>query len=192
MSEGDLSSDHQITALLKAVQAGNTFAATELLAITYQEVRKLADLVLRKERPGHTLTPTALVNEVMHYFLQSDILARLQDRKQYFAIVLKGMRHILIDYERRRSALKAGGEYTRQPMRSSFLAVQTDKSLSPLELLEMLERLADTMPRASEVVTYHVLEGLTQKEVAERLDISLATVESDWRLARAWLRRELE
>jgi RNA polymerase sigma factor (TIGR02999 family) len=105
---------------------------------------------------------------------------------------MKGMRHILIDYERRRSTLKAGGDFERQPMRSSILAVQTSKSLSPLELLEVLERLAEKVPRASEVVTLHVLEGLTQKEVAKRLDISLATVESDWRFARAWLRRELE
>jgi RNA polymerase sigma factor (TIGR02999 family) len=192
MSGSDNSTDHQITALLQAVQAGDTQAASQILAFTYQDVRSIACMILRNERPGHTLTPTALVNEVSQYFLQSDILTRLNDRKQYFAIVMKGMRHILIDYERRRSTLKAGGDFERQPMRSSILAVQTSKSLSPLELLEVLERLAEKVPRASEVVTLHVLEGLTQKEVAKRLDISLATVESDWRFARAWLRRELE
>ncbi|MFO0811577.1 MAG: ECF-type sigma factor [Gemmatales bacterium] len=191
MSGIEDSSEHQITALLQAVQAGDPRAASQILAFTYQDVHSIARMVLRNERPGHTLTPTALVNEVSQYFLQSDILTRLSDRNQYFAIVLKGMKHILIDYERRRSTLKAGGNFNRQPMRSSILAVQTSKSLSPLELLEVLERLAEKVPRASEVVTLHVLEGLTQKEVAERLDVSLATVESDWRFARAWLRREL-
>lgn len=191
MSGSDDSSDHQITTLLNAVQAGDARAASQILAFTYQDVRSIASMVLRNERPSHTLTPTALVNELSQYFLQSDILTRLNDRKQYFAIVMKGMRHILIDYERRRSTLKAGGNFERQPMRSSILAIQTSKTLSPLELLEVLERLAEKVPRASEVVTLHVLEGLTQKEVAERLDISLATVESDWRFARAWLRREL-
>ena len=182
----------QITVLLQAVQAGDPRAATELLRVTYQDVRLLAELVLRRERPGHTLQPTALVHEVMQYFLQSETLARLHDRQHYFATMRQGMRHILIDYERRRKSLKAGGAYDRQALLSSMLAVEETQRLSPLELLELLEQLSATLPRASEVVTLHVLEGLPQKEVAERLGISLSTVESDWRLARAWLRRALE
>lgn len=102
------------------------------------------------------------------------------------------MRHVLIDYERRRQTLKAGGQLERRPMKSSILAVDSTRVLSPLELLELLEKLAQLLPRACEVVTLHILEGLPQAEVAQRLSISLTTVESDWRMARGWLRRALE
>lgn len=192
MSGEEKKNEPAITALLDAVRGGDAHAASELLAVTYQEVRKLAEFALKKERPDHTLQPTALVNEVLQYFLQSDVLARLKNRQHYFATMRQAMRHVLIDYERRRESIKRGGELERQPMRTSILAVDVTQSLSPLELLELLEKLAKVLPRASEVVTLHVLEGLPQSEVAERLGISLSTLESDWRLARGWLRRALD
>jgi RNA polymerase sigma factor (TIGR02999 family) len=192
MSGEEKKKEPAITALLQAVQGGDAQAAGELLVATYQEVRKLAELALKGERPDHTLQPTALVHEVMQYFLKGDIIARLKDRQHYFATMRQAMRHVLIDYERHRKSIKAGGQLERLPMRSSILAVEPAKALSPLELLELLEKLAGVLPRASEVVTLHILEGLPQAEVAERWSISLTTVESDWRLARAWLRRALD
>lgn len=192
MSGEEKRKEAAITALLQAVQGGDARAASQLLVSTYQEVRKLAEHALKNERPDHTLQPTALVHEVMQYFLQSDVIARLNDRQHYFATMRQAMRHVLIDYERRRQTLKAGGQLKRRPMKSSILAVESTRILSPLELLELLERLAVMLPRASEVVTLHILEGLPQVEVAQRLGISLTTVESDWRLARGWLRRALE
>ena len=183
---------NEITALLQAVHAGDPRAAGELLAVTYQEVRRLAEQALKGERPDHTLQPTALAHEALQYFLRSDVITGLKDRQHYFATIRQVMRHILIDYERHRQSLKAGGQFERQPMRSSILGVETFRSLSPLELLELLEKLAEKLPRACEVVTLHVLEGLPQTEIAERLNISKSTVESDFRMARGWLRRELE
>lgn len=192
MSGEETTKDTAITALLQAVHGGNAHAASELLAVTYQDVRKLAEHALKNERPDHTLQPTALVHEVMQYFLKSEVLAKLKDRQHYFATMRQAMRHVLIDYERRRQALKAGGQLERRPMKSSILAVDSKRVMSPLELLELLEKLAQVLPRASEVVTLHILEGLPQAEVADRLGISLTTVESDWRMARGWLRRALE
>lgn len=192
MSGEEKKKEAEITGLLQAVQAGDMRAASELLIVTYQDVHQLAELALRNERPDHTLQPTALVHEVMQYFLKSEVLTRLKDRQHYFATMRQAMRHVLIDYERRRQSLKGGGDMERRPMRSSILAVELAQPLSPMELLELLEKLAEVLPRASEVVTLHVLEGLPQADVAERLGISLTTVESDWRLARGWLRRALE
>jgi len=192
MSGEEIKKEAEITALLQAVQAGDARAASELLIVTYQDVRKLAELALKGERADHTLQPTALVHEVMQYFLKSEVLTKLKDRQHYFATMRQAMRHVLIDYERRRQSLKGGGEMERRPMRSSILAVELAQPLSPMELLELLEKLSVVLPRASEVVTLHILEGLPQAEVAERLSISLTTVESDWRMARGWLRRALE
>lgn len=192
MSGEEIKNDKAITALLQAVQGGDMHAAGELLVVTYQDVRKLAELALKGERPDHTLQPTALVHEVMQYFLKSEVLAKLKDRQHYFATMRQAMRHVLIDYERRRQSLKAGGQLERRPMKSSILAVDATRILSPLELLELLEKLAQVLPRASEVVALHILDGLPQAEVADRLGISVTTVESDWRMARGWLRRALE
>ncbi len=192
MSGYQKSRDHEITVLLQAVRAGDARATGELLAVTYQEVRRMAELTLKGERPDHTLQPTALAHEAMQYFLNSDAVARLKDRHHYFATIRLAMKHVLIDHERHRQSLKAGGEFERQPMRSSILGIESAKLLSPVELLELLEKLSDKMPRASEVVMLHVLEGLPQAEVADRLEISLSTVESDFRMARGWLRRELD
>lgn len=192
MSGEEIKNDKAITALLQAVQGGDMHAAGELLVVTYQDVRKLAELALKGERPDHTLQPTALVHEVMQYFLKSEVLAKLKDWQHYFATMRQAMRHVLIDYERRRQSLKAGGQLERRPMKSSILAVDATRILSPLELLELLEKLAQVLPRASEVVALHILDGLPQAEVADRLGISVTTVESDWRMARGWLRRALE
>lgn len=192
MSGSQENRNNEITVLLQAVQAGDMRAAGELLAVTYQEVRRMAELALKGERPDHTLQPTALAHEAMQYFLKSDAIARLKDRQHYFATIRLAMKHVLIDHERHRQSLKAGGDFERQPMRSSILGIKTARLLSPVELLELLEKLAVKMPRASEIVMMHVLEGIPQSEVAERLNISLSTVESDFRMARGWLRRELE
>lgn len=128
----------------------------------------------------------------MQFFLKSEVLTKLKDRQHYFATMRQAMRHVLINYERRRQSLKGDGDMERRPMRSSILAIELTQPLSPLELLELLEKLSEVLPHACEVVTLHVLEGLPQAKVAERLGFSLTTVESDWRLARGWLRRALE
>ncbi|HQR06332.1 MAG TPA: ECF-type sigma factor [Gemmatales bacterium] len=192
MSGDGKSSTIEITGLLNAVRAGDTRAARQLLTATYQEVRQLADAALQGERPGHTLQPTALANEVMAYFLKGDVLSQLKNRQHYFATLRVAMRHVIIDYERHRHTLKAGGEMERQAMHSTIVAEEDKLPLTPLELLEYLDLLARDHPRACDVVTLRYLQGMEYETIADQLGVSLSTVESDWRLARAWLRRALE
>lgn len=192
MSGDGKSSTVEITGLLEAVRRGDTRAARQLLASTYQEVRQLADAALQGERPGHTLQPTALAHEVMAYFIKSDVLAQLKNRQHYFATIRVAMRHVIIDYERHRHSIKAGGELERQEFHSTIVAEEDKLPLTPLELLDYLDLLARSHPRACDIVTLRYLEGMAYEKIAVQLGVSLSTVESDWRLARAWLRRKLE
>lgn len=192
MSGDGKTSTVEITGLLKAVRAGDTRAARQLLAATYQDVRQLADAALKGERLGHTLQPTALANEVLAYFLKSDVLAQLNNRQHYFATLRVAMRHVIIDYERHRRTQKAGGGLERQALHSTIIAEEDKLPLTPLELLDYLDLLAKEYPRACDVVTLRYLEGMPYEKIAVQLGVSLSTVESDWRLARAWLRRALE
>lgn len=183
--------NNEITALLDAVADGDTRAATQLLAVTYQDVKRLAEYALQCERSDHTLQPTALAHEVVQRFLTGKRLSELNDSEHYYNSIRQVIRHVLIDYERKRQAIKRGVNLKKHPLHSSCLATYDHVRL-PLYLLDLLDQLAMAHPRPCKVFTLHAYEGLHHNEIAVRLGISLSTVESDYKLAKGWLHRALK
>ena len=161
-----------------------------LLPIVYQELRRLAASYLRRERPGQTLQPTALVHEA-YLRLMKDRPDRWQNRAHFCAIAAHSMRQILIERARARGALKRGGAQPRVTLDEGLVA-GGQRSFDLIALDEALERLAQFDPEQARLVELRFFGGLTVEETAEALNISPATVKRHWAAARAWLARELE
>ena len=161
-----------------------------LLPIVYQELRRLAASYLRREKPGQTLQPTALVHEA-YLRLMKDRPDRWQNRAHFCAIAAHSMRQILIERARARGALKRGGAQPRVTLDEGLVA-GGQRSFDLLALDEALERLAQFDPEQARLVELRFFGGLTVEETADALNISPATVKRHWAAARAWLARELE
>jgi RNA polymerase sigma factor (TIGR02999 family) len=161
-----------------------------LLPIVYQELRRLAASYLRREKPGQTLQPTALVHEA-YLRLMKDRPDRWQNRAHFCAIAAHSMRQILIERARARGAQKRGGGRPRVTLDEALVA-GGERSIDLVALDEALERLAAMDPEQARLVELRFFGGLTVEETAEALDMSPATVKRHWTVARAWLARELE
>ena len=179
----------EVTALLLAWREGDAAALDRLLPAVYDELHRMARRQLRRERTDHTLQPTALVHEV---FLKLVDVRRIQwqDRSHFLAMAARLMRRVLVDWARARRYQKRGGEAVRVTLDPDDLAAAGP----PQDVVELdlaLEALAREDPRKSQVVELRFFGGLSVEETAEALGISSDTVTRDWKLARAWLRREL-
>ena len=161
-----------------------------LLPLVYQELRRLAASYLRREKPGQTLQPTALVHEA-YMRLMKDRPDRWQNRAHFCAIAAHSMRQILIERARARGAAKRGGARPRVTLDEGLVAGE-NRSIDLLALDEALERLAKLDPEQARLVELRFFGGLTVEETAEAMDISPATVKRHWTVAKAWLTRELE
>jgi RNA polymerase sigma factor (TIGR02999 family) len=169
---------------------GDRQSLDSLLPIVYQELRRLAASYLRRERPGQTLQPTALVHEA-YLRLMKDRPDRWQNRAHFCAIAAHSMRQILIERARARGALKRGGARPRVTLDEALVA-GGEQSIDLLALDQALERLTAMDPEQGRLVELRFFGGLTIEETAEALDMSPATVKRHWMVARAWLARELE
>jgi len=168
---------------------GDRQAGDRLFAAAYQELRRLAAWQLQGERPGHTLQPTALVNELYVKFFSGQTLD-WQNRAHFFAVAAQQLRRTLIDHARARLADKReGGRMRLSLTEASGLAAPREEDL--IELDEALSRLEELDPRAARVVELRYFGGLTEKEAAEVIGIGAATLKRDWRFARAWLTSQL-
>jgi RNA polymerase sigma factor (TIGR02999 family) len=163
-------------------------AMHHLVPVVYEELRELARSHLRRERANHTLQPTALVNEA-YLRVVDQHAADWRDRSHFFALAARLMRQILIDHARRRAAAKRGGDRRRVTLADVAHPERADVDLLALD--EALEAFAALDARKAKVVELRYFGGLTMEEVAEALGVSLRTAESDWFLARAWLRTRL-
>jgi RNA polymerase sigma-70 factor, ECF subfamily len=177
-----------LTQLLRRLRAGDEEAAAQVAAAAYGELRKLAARCLRRERPGHTLQPTALVNEAF-LKLAANTRAEWRDRAQFYAVAARLMRRILVDYARRRAAGKRGGGH--QVTLEENLVLREERIEDVLGVDEVLERLEALDPRQGRIVELRFFSGLTVEEIAEVLGISTPTVKREWSSAKAWLHREL-
>jgi RNA polymerase sigma factor (TIGR02999 family) len=178
------------TELLKAFEPGNTTANGQLLALVYQELRRLAAYRMSQEAPGHTLQPTALVHEAWLQ-LGGDKQPRWESRAHFFGAAAEAMRRILVDRAREKQALKRGGDLKRVDLDAVELPSPTpDDELLALD--EALDRLSAVDTRAAEMVKLCFFVGLTQEEAARELGVSLSTAERVWGFARAWLLREVK
>jgi len=181
---------NQFTQLLGELSGGNRTIVDELLPMVYDELYNLAQRKLVRERKGHTLNATALVNEA-YLKLVDQTRVSWQNRAHFVAIAAQAMRRILINYAQQRKAQKRGGG----EVLVTFIEENIARDARPEELLaldEALNRLNKMNDRQGKVVEYWFFGGLTHEEIAEVLGVSLPTVRRDWRLARAWLSKELK
>lgn len=180
---------NDITRILLKWSEGDSAALEQLMPLVYDELRRLAVKYLRHERANHTLQPTALVNEA-YMRLVDQQKVEWQSRAQFFGLAARLMRNILVDHARSRQTAKRGGELQRVSFDSNQAA--GTPQIEFLAVHEALERLATFDPQKSQIVELRFFGGLSIEQTAEVLKIGHATVERDWKLARAWLRRELE
>jgi RNA polymerase sigma factor (TIGR02999 family) len=161
------------------------------MPLVYDELRRLANNYIRRERPGHTLQPTALVNED-YLRLVDQRSAKWQNRAQFHGIAAQLMRRILVDHARLKHAEKRGGSHQQRLSITSAKGVSTKPDFDVLALHEALEELAAIDPQQARTVELKFFGGLSIEETAEVLRVGHATAERDWKVARAWLRRKLE
>jgi RNA polymerase sigma factor (TIGR02999 family) len=180
----------QLTALLDAVRAGHEGATDRLVRAIYGELRRIARGLMRHERPGHTLQPSALVHEALLRLLEGDVLVDLPNRRYLFTAATRAMRQVLVDHARRHGAAKRSPGRALLPL-DEALASFEEQGLDVIAVHEALDHLARAHPRPAQVVDLRFFGGFTVPEIAEMLGVSETTVEGDWRFARAWLRDRL-
>jgi RNA polymerase sigma-70 factor (ECF subfamily) len=178
-----------ITQLLAAWSGGDRAALDALIPIVYEELRRQASRYLRRERPGHTLQTTALINEAYLRLVDQKSM-RWQNRAQFFGIAAQLMRRILVDHARAKQRAKRGGSDVRVSL-TDATSITKDPDLDLVELDEALTRLAEIDPQQSKIVELRFFSGLNVEETAAALNISAATVKRDWSIAKAWLHREI-
>ena len=178
-----------VTQLLVDWSRGNKEALDRLVPIVYQELRRQAARYLKRERAGHTLQTTALIHEA-YLRLVDQKNVHWQNRAHFFGIAAQLMRRILVDHARARNRAKRGGSYIRVSLNEES-AVASAKDLDIVALDQALNRLAEIDPQQSRVVELRYFSGLNVDETAEVLGISPATVKREWRMAKAWLHREI-
>lgn len=186
-----MQSNEGITQLLVDWSKGDQAALERLMPLVYDELRRLASNYLRRERASHTLQPTALVNEA-YLKLVDQRHARWQNRAHFFGISAQLMRRILVDHARQHQAAKRGGSKQQRLSITSAERVAKQPEIDLLALNEALDELTVIDPQQAQIVELKFFAGLSIEETAEVLGIGHATVERDWKMARAWLRRQLE
>ena len=181
---------HRATLALRRLRRSEEGAREELLEIVYDDLRKIAEYSMRRERSGHTLQPTALVHEAyLRLFDQAKV--EWQDRSHFFGVAAHCIRQILVGHARERAALKRGGHFLCEPLGDVAADEGETSDVVLLQLEEALQRLADRSERQVRVVELRYFGGLSVEETAEVLGLSARTVKSDWQVARLWLHREL-
>jgi RNA polymerase sigma factor (TIGR02999 family) len=180
---------HEITQWLTDWSNGDRSALERLTPLVYRELHRLAQAYMRGERAGHALQTTALVNEAYVRLIDAE-RRDFQNRAHFYAVAAKLMRHILVDFARSRDRIKRGGALEQVSL-DEALTITAHHTAELLDLDEALTALSKLDDRQSQIVELRFFGGLTESEIAEVLKVSERTIQSDWRLARSWLLREL-
>jgi RNA polymerase sigma factor (TIGR02999 family) len=180
----------EVTRILSAIEQGDPHAAEQLLPLVYDELRTLAAARLAQERPGQTLSATALVHEAYLRLVDVDQAQHFNSRGHFFAACAEAMRRILVEQARRKGRLKRGGDCRRVELEGLALTVDGPAD-DLLALDEALTKLAEKHPEKAELVKLRYFAGLTVDEAAGALGLSPATADRHWAFARAWLYREV-
>jgi RNA polymerase sigma-70 factor, ECF subfamily len=179
----------EVTRLLLKWRSGDEDALGQLMPLVHDELRRMARQFLRRERAGHTMRTTTLVNEAYLRLVGADPVD-WRDRAHFFAIATEAMRRVLVDEARKRHRQKRGGEWTRLSL-DEAMVVSREREVDLLALDEALEWLAERAPRKCRVVVLRFFGGLTTEETAAALCVSVDTVKTDWSTAKLWLMRRL-
>ncbi len=165
-------------------------AAERLMPVVYDELKGLAVAAMRRERPDHTLQPTALVNEAFLRLIDQERV-KWRGRAHFCAIAATMMRRILVNHARNRVAMKRGNGISRIPLHDELVAVDSASEVDVLDFDQLLTELAELNPRHANVIELRFFTGLSIAETAEVLDVSEWTIKNDWRVARVWLLMKL-
>lgn len=182
----------EITRLLAALSESDHLDSAAREAVVerlYPELRELAGSLMARERAGHTLQPTALVNEAWLRLVDVEMV-NLQGRAHFFGIAARCMRQVLVDHARSRAAEKRGGDWARVTLEAGAIPYQ-DPEFELIALDQVLSRFEELDPRAARVAEMRLFAGMTIQEIASELDVSARTIDGDWATARMWLSREL-
>lgn len=178
----------EVTRILRDAESGSA-VSDELLPLVYEELRKLATAQMAREKPGHTLQPTALVHEVYMRMIGSADM-RWDSRGHFFAAAARSMRQILINRANRKKAEKHGGKLKRRDLDDAFF-VEEPPPERMIALDAALVQLEKIDPRKGQIVMLRYFAGLSIEETARSLNLSPASVKRDWQFARTWLHREM-
>jgi RNA polymerase sigma factor (TIGR02999 family) len=178
----------EVTQLLLDWRNGDQAALDQLIPFVYDELQRLARAYMRRERAGHTLQTAALINEA--YLRLIDQKVSWQNRAHFLGVAAHLMRQVLVDHARAQAAIKRGGDLMQVSLADAAGMVQSEAA-EMLALDEALRSLADLDARKCQVIELRYFAGLTIAETAEVLNVSHTTIEADWKMARAWLRREM-
>ena len=179
----------QVTQLLKNLERGDEAAVARLTPLVYDELRRLARAYMRQERPDHTLQATALVNEAYLKMVGGEPIS-FESRSHFFGVAAQVMRHILLDHARAHRADKRGGQGKKLSL-DEALVLSDQQADQIVELDAALERLSALSPRQAKIVELRFFAGLSIPETASALGVAPRTVDREWSVAQAWLKREM-
>ena len=178
-----------VTELIRALSAGDEKAGDELYSLVYQNLIAIARKRMANETPGHTLQPTALVNEAYLRIINDSAQTNWESRRHFFGVAAEAMRRILIESARRKKRIKWGGELNR--IQFSDTCVNVPASTEWIDLDEALSQLELIAPDKAELVKLKFFSGLTIPEIAQAMNISKSTADRIWRFSRAWLKTKM-
>lgn len=193
-SESSILREKPVTKLLRRIANGDRDAKNQLFDLILPELRKMADNAMQGQPVDHTLQPTALLNEAAVRLLEGRALSNLRDRSAFFAVAARTMQSVLVDYARKRAAMKrpSGNGRNRVMMDDVIDHVERIARIDVLALDCAMQQLERQHQRSHQIVTLHFFGGLSFPAIAEHLGFSLSTIEKDWKFARCWLLRELD
>jgi RNA polymerase sigma-70 factor (ECF subfamily) len=181
-------SQGEVTLLLHALRQGDRAAEDKLFPLVYSELHRLARAYMRRERPNHTLQPTALIDEAYMRLAQAPI--DWHNRAHFIGVAANAMRRILVDHARAHMARARGGDF-RQVEWTEALGLPAERSRELVALDDALQQLEKVNPRQAKVIELHYIGGLSFEEVGAVLDLSPRTAKRDWALARLWLFKQM-
>ena len=189
LSSDTMTTKHEITDLLQAWSRGDSAALDKLIPLVDDELRKIAHVYMSREKSGHTLQTTALVNEAILRLIEGEPI-NWQSRQHFYSLVARRMRQVLIEHAREQLAAKRGRRAEHIDIADAgFLSSEMSEEIIMLD--EALTKLSKIDERKATIIEYRYFGGFTLEEVAQLLDISQSTVDREWRFARSWLKREL-
>jgi RNA polymerase sigma-70 factor (ECF subfamily) len=180
---------HEVTELLNQWSSGDQAALEQLMSLVYAELHKLARGHMRRQNPDHTLQTTALIHEAW-LRMAGDSEKNWKSRAHFYGVAAKAMRHVLVDYARKRHAAKRGAGVRRVPLEEG-ISTSDERLTGLIALDEALTRLGGLHSRQSQVVELRFFGGFSVEDTADLLKVSAETVMLDWRAAKAWLHKEL-
>ena len=181
-----------VTEILERVKSGDQSAEAELFAVAFDELRNAASKLMKSERTDHTLQPSALINEAALRIIRANAIDAMPDRAYFFGAMVRAMRHVLIDHARSRSAQRRGSGQPVASLDQAIDVMQKESGVDLIALDDALKELATKRERTSQIVELRFFGGMSLPEVAQHLSVSLATVNREWRYARAWLYDQLQ